>query len=94
MYKKYNNEDASAGGLVGMIICFGIVGLAFIVIGNAVDQTLLITNSLMNAMAISQDAANTIYYLSVAFAALPFLYLLALLINYLSTSADESGGGV
>lgn len=94
MVLYFKNDDASAGSLVGTIICMGIVGVAFFVIGKAVDQTLNVTNSLMNVMAISQDAANTIYYLSVVFAALPFLYLLALLINYISTSADESSGGV
>lgn len=91
---KPDPEEASAGSLIGTIVCFGIVGLAFVVIGKAVDQVVGITNKLMLVMPISQDAANTIYYLSVTFAAIPFLYLLALLINYISTSADESSGGV
>lgn len=91
---KYSNDEASAGSLIGTIVCFGIFGLTAVVIGKAVDQTLLITNRLVATMAISQDAANTIYYLSVVFAALPFLYLIALILNYLSTAADESSGGV
>ena len=94
MPANFDNSEASVGSLIGTIICFGIVGLVFVVIGKAVDQTLLITNKLVAMTALSQDAANTIYYLSVIFAALPFLYLLALVINYISTSADESSGGV
>lgn len=88
------NEEASAGSLVGTVVCIGVVGLVWVVLGKVVDQLVGITNSLMTVMNLSQDAANTVYYLSVVFAALPFLYLLALLINYISTSADESSGGV
>jgi uncharacterized membrane protein len=91
---QLNNEDGSAGSLIGSIVCFMIVGVAFMVVGKVVDKIIGVTNQLMLAMAISQDAANTIYYLSVIFAALPFLYFLALWINYLSTSSDESSGGV
>lgn len=88
------NDEASAGGLVGTAVCILVVGLVFVALGKVVDQLVGVTNMLMGVMNLSQDAANTVYYLSVVFAALPFLYMLAVLINYLSTSADESTGGV
>jgi hypothetical protein len=89
-----DNEDASAGSLIGSIVCIGIVGTVFWVLGRALDRVVGVTNTLMNVMSISQDAANTIYTLSVVFSALPFLYMLAVIINYWSTAADESSGGV
>lgn len=94
MIAKIDTEEASGGSLIGSVVCIAIVGTVFWVLGRALDQTIHVTNNLMNIMSISQDAANTIYYLSVVFAALPFLYMLAVLINYISTSADESSGGV
>ena len=89
-----DNEEASGGSLIGSVVCIAIVGTVFWVLGRALDQVVGITNKMMGIMSISQDAANTIYYLSVVFAALPFLYLLAVLINYMSTASDESSGGV
>jgi hypothetical protein len=83
---RHANEDASGGSLIGSVVCIGIVGTVFWVLG--------VANMLMASMSISQDAANTIYMFSVVFAALPFLYILAVLINYMSTASDESTGGV
>lgn len=89
-----DTEEASAGSLIGSIVCVAILGVVFFALGRAVDKIVGVTNQLMLAMSISQDAANTIYYISWIFGMLPFLYLLVVLINYISTSADESGGGV
>jgi len=89
-----DNEDGSAGSLIGSVVCIAILGVVFFALGRAVDQIVGVTNRLMQVMAISQDAANTIYYISIIFGILPFLYLGVVLWNYLSTSADESGGGV
>ncbi len=94
MKHNFSNEDASAGSLVGSIVAIGIVGIVCIALGKAVDQMVGITNSMMFTLHMSQDAANTVYYLSVVFAAIPFMFLLAVLINYISTAADESSGGV
>ena len=94
MIAKIDTEEASGGSLVGSMVCIAIVGTVFWVLGRALDQNIHVTNNLMTIMSISQDAANTIYYLSVVFAALPFLYMLAVLINYMSTASDESSGGV
>ena len=88
------NDEASGGSLIGSVVCIAIVGTVFWVLGRVVDQVIGITNKMMLVLAINQDAANTIYYLSLVFAALPFLYILAVLINYISTSGDESSGGV
>lgn len=88
------NEDASAGSLIGSITCISLLGVVFFALGRAVDKIVGVTNQLMLVLPMSQDAANTIYYLSVIFAALPFMYLVIVIINYLSTASDESSGGV
>jgi len=94
MMQHTDTEEASAGSLIGSIVCIGIVGSIFWVLGQALDKTLQITNRMIASGMFSQDAANTMYMLSVVFAALPFMYMLVVIINYWSTSADESGGGV
>ena len=91
---NYDTEEASAGSLIGSIVCIAVVGTVFWVLGAALDKVVGITNTMILAFSISQDAANTIYMLVTVFAALPFLYVLALIINYWSTAADESSGGV
>lgn len=94
MIAHMDNEDASAGSLIGSIVCIAMVGTVFWVLGRALDKTLGVTNNMIAMFAISQDAANTIYQLSIVFAALPFMYMLVVLFNYISTAADESSGGV
>lgn len=92
---KFDTEEASGGSMVGtFLVCIPIVGFVAVVVGKAFDQLLNITNILVAIGGLSPDAANTIYYLSVVFSAITFLYLLALIINFLSTSADSSSGGV
>lgn len=86
------NEDGSLAGMSGMVICFALVGMVFIALGFVVDKIINITNYMQALTGLPQDAVNTIYFLGVIFAALPFMYLIALVINYLSTSADTSGG--
>jgi hypothetical protein len=94
MMKQFDNEDASAGSMIGSIVCIAIVGTVFWVLGQALDVTIGVTNNMVALFMISQDAANTIYMLAVVFAALPFMYLLAVIVNYWSTASDESSGGV
>jgi hypothetical protein len=94
MMPHFDNEDASAGSLIGSIVCIGIVSTVFWVIGKAVDQTIGITNTMISYGGISQDAANTIFLLACVLASLPFIYMLAVIVNYWSTAADESSGGV
>lgn len=91
---RYDNEEASAGSLIGSIVCIAMVGTVFWVLGAALDKIVGITNTMILTMNISQDAANTIYMLTILFAALPFMYMIAVIVNYWSTSADESSGGV
>ena len=94
MMKQFDNEDASAGSLIGSIVCIAIVGTVFWVLGWAVDKVVGVTNSMVALFMISQDSANTIYMLAVVFVALPFMYMLAVIVNYWSTASDESSGGV
>lgn len=88
------NDEASAGSLIGSIVCIAVVGTVFWVLGRAIDKVVGITNRMIASGMLSQDAANTIYTLIVIFAACAFLYLLSVIINYWSASADESSGGV
>lgn len=94
MIQHIDTEEASAGSLIGSIVCIGLVSTIFWVFGVALDKTLNITNGMVASGAFSQDAANTLYMFAILFAALPFLYMLIVIINYWSTAADESGGGV
>lgn len=92
---KIDTEEASGGSMIGtFLVCVPIFGLVAVVVGKAFDMLLGITNMMVAAGGLSQDAANTIYYLSVVFSTLAILYLIALVINFLSTSADASSGGV
>lgn len=92
--KLIDNEDASAGSMIGSIVCIAVVGTVFWVLGWAVDKVVGVTNTMVGLFMISQDAANTIYMLAVVFIALPFMYLLTVIVNYWSTASDESSGGV
>lgn len=95
MRKEFSwNEEASAGSLVGTIICIIVGGLVFWTLGAAVDRIIGVTNTLMGVLSLSQDAANTIYNLSLVFTFLPFMYLFILIVNYIVTSSDEASGGV
>ena len=80
----------SAGGLVGLVINFLIVGLIFGIMGVVCDQLILTANSSITPLMLSQDALNTLYYLSMFFKIIPFLYLLALVINHIVESTNEN----
>jgi len=79
-----------AGSVVGLIINFLIVGLIFGALAMVVDQVILTSNSSISGLMLSQDAMNTIWNLSLAFKIIPFLYLLALVINHVIESSNES----
>jgi len=79
-----------AGSLVGLIINFLVVGLIFGCMGFVCDKIIETANSSIGGLLLSQDAMNTINNLSLAFKVIPFLYLLALVINHLIESSNES----
>ena len=78
-----------AGSLVGLIINFLIVGLIFGVFGFVVDKVIISANGNIGGLVFSQDAMNTMGNISFAFKIIPFLYLLALVINHLIESSNE-----
>jgi hypothetical protein len=84
----------SAGSLVGLVINFLVVGLIFGCMGFVCDKIILTANSSITGLMLSQDALNTLYYLSLAFKAIPFLYLLALLLNHIIQTSNETTGEV
>jgi hypothetical protein len=80
----------SAGTLIGLVVNFLVVGLIFGVLGFVCDQIGATANSSITSLMLSQDAINTIYYLGWAFKLIPFIYLLALLINHNIESQNEN----
>jgi hypothetical protein len=87
------NEEGSAGGLAGLSLNFVIFSFLCIIIGRVFDMFVVISNGNI-AGPLSQDAVNTMSNLSLIFTAIPFIYLLFLIINHLFVSNNESGGEV
>ena len=81
----------SSGGLVGMFVNFVVFSVLSSTLGFAIDIIINVTNA-SNAM--SMDALNTISNLHLIYIAGPFLYVLALGINYIVTSNSEASGEV
>ena len=81
----------SSGGLVGMIINVIIFSALSSVLGFAIDIIVKLSNA-SNVM--SMDALNTISNLHLIYIAGPFLYILALGINYMIVSNSETSGEV
>ena len=81
----------SSGGLVGMFVNFVVFSVLSSTLGFAIDIIINVKNA-SNAM--SMDALNTISNLHLIYIAGPFLYVLALGINYIVTSNSEASGEV
>jgi hypothetical protein len=81
----------SSGGLVGMVVNFIVFSALSSTLGFAIDIIIKVTNA-SNAM--NMDALNTISNLHLIYIAGPFLYILALGINYIVTSNSEASGEV
>ena len=81
----------SSGGLVGMVVNFIVFSALSSTLGFAIDIIVKVTNA-SNAM--NMDALNTISNLHLIYIAGPFLYILALGINYMVTSNSEASGEV
>jgi hypothetical protein len=80
----------SAGGLIGMGINVLIVGFLSFVIGRIIDIIINVVNAAGTLSGLPQDALNTIYYLKLGYIAVPFLYLLFILVNHIIISNNES----
>lgn len=88
------NEEGSSGGLLGSAIVFVGFSLMCIIIGKVMDAFVKVNNGYIGAMPLSQDAVNTMSYLSLIFQAIPFVFLLFLVINHLVLANRDSGGDV
>ena len=88
------NEEGSSGGLLGSAIVFVGFSLMCIIIGKVMDAFVTVNNGYIGAMPLSQDAVNTMGYLSLIFQAIPFVFLLFLVINHLVLANRDSGGDV
>jgi hypothetical protein len=88
------NEEGSSGGLAGLSFNFVIFSFLCIIIGRVFDLFVNISNGYIASGTISQDSVNTMSNLSFIFTAIPFVYLIFLIINHLIISSNESGGDV
>ena len=80
----------SAGANIGTLI--NLFGIGILAEGSAYFINILILAT--NPYNLSADAANTIGLLMYIFAALPFIYLVALIIHHIIVSHNEASGMV
>lgn len=88
------NEDASSGGLAGLILNFVFFSFICVIIGKVIDIFVATENSFIGSFAMSQDAINSMSNLSTIFKALPFIYLIFLVINHFVIANRDSSGEV
>jgi len=88
------NEEASSGGLAGLILNFVFFSFICIILGKVMDMYVQVNNSFIGVFPMSQDAINSMTNLSLIFNVLPFIYLIFLVINHLVISNRDSSGEV
>jgi hypothetical protein len=88
------NDEASSGGLAGLILNFVFFSFLCVIIGKVMDTYVSVNNSFIGVFAMSQDAINSMTYISNIFKALPFIYLIFLVINHYVISNRDSTGEV
>jgi len=80
----------AAGPSVRLVENFVIISVVAIILGKVFDYLIVTANLLQ----LSGDALNTMTWFKYAFAAFPFLYLIALGLNHLVEANNESSRGV
>lgn len=91
--KRHNNENASAGGLAGLFILFCVCSLFTAFLAPVVDKTTETNNAMIGSpgLPMSQERVDTLGMLSDAFAAMAFVILIALGINFwIAAIRDQS----
>jgi len=91
--KRHSNEDASAGGLAGLFILFCVCSLFISFLAPVVDKTTETNNAMIGTpgLPMSQERISTLETLSDAFAAMAFVILIALGINFwIAAIRDQS----
>lgn len=86
------NEEGSSGGLAGMALNFVFVSFICVILGKVVDMLVATNNSFIGKFPLSQDAINSFSNLSWVFRAIPFIFLIFLVINHLVISNRDSSG--
>jgi hypothetical protein len=86
------NEEASAGGLAGLILNFVFFSFLCVILGTVMDKLISVNNGFIGGFAMSQDAINTMTNISLIFKALPFIYLIFLVINHFVIANRDSSG--
>lgn len=86
------NEEASSGGLAGLILNFIFFSFLCVILGGVMDIFISTNNSFIGVFIMSQDSINTMTTLSTIFKALPFIYLIFLIINHFVIANRDSSG--
>jgi len=88
------NEEASSGGLAGLVLNFVFFSFMCVILGKLMDKYVEINNSFIGVFPLSQDAINTMTNISTVFKLLPFIFLIFLVINHIVISNRDSAGEV
>jgi hypothetical protein len=88
------NEEASSGGLAGLILNFVFFSFMCVIIGGVMDAFVAAENGFIGSFSMSQDAINTMSNISNIFKALPFIFLIFLVINHFVIANRDSSGEV
>lgn len=82
--KRFNNDEASAGGIVTLVAIFLLAGTVFVVNGFAIDQiTMSINSGMFTATSATQMRYDVFNLMVMVFRFQPILILIALGINRL-----------
>src|SRR5574343_1127573 len=91
--KRHSNDNASAGGLAGLFILFCVCSLFTAFLAPVVDKTTETNNAMIGTpgLPMSQERIDTLETLSDAFAAMAFVILIALGLNFwVASIRDQS----
>lgn len=92
--KHFDNEEASAGGLAGLVTLFLMFGFFTFCLGFGVDVIVTTGNDLAGQGFLNQDALNTIKILAIIFGDLPIIYLLMIGLDHIFTAKRDTTGEV
>ena len=91
---KIDNEEASAGGLGGLVVLFLMFGFFTFCLAFGVDIVVSTANDMAGQGFLNQDALNTVKFLGIIFGDLPIIYLFMLGLDHIFTAKRETTGGV
>jgi hypothetical protein len=86
------NDDASSGGLAGLVLNFVFFSFICIILAKVMDRLIILNNSFIGSFNMSGDAVNSLTTISFIFTILPIIYLVFLVINHIVISNRDSTG--